>query len=81
MPNLEAEFATPMIRLFTIAAGAGLAAAPAIAHPGHLFDTGAGHSHLLDAALIAGAGLAALGWGIAWIVRRLVTPRPTSRRC
>jgi hypothetical protein len=60
-----------MIRILSLCGAVALAAAPALAHPGHLLDTGAGHSHLIDVALLAGAALAATGWGLAVLTRRI----------
>ena len=69
-----------MNRLAAIASFTVLAAAPALAHPGHMFADGYGHNHLMDAAIIGGAVIAAAGWAIAWLSRRFITPRLAARR-
>ena len=67
-------------RLSTSAALTALAATPALAHPGHIFADGYGHNHVMDFAIIAGAVIAAAGWGIAWLARRFIAPRLAARR-
>ena len=69
-----------MNRLTAIAAFSLLAAAPAFAHPGHIFADGYGHNHVMDAAIIGGAVLAAAGWGVSWLSRRFIAPRLAARR-
>ncbi len=69
-----------MNRLVAIAAFTVLAVAPALAHPGHIFDDGYGHNHVMDFAIIGGAVLAAAGWGVSWLARRFISPRLAARR-
>jgi len=67
-------------RLSTTAVLIALAATPALAHPGHIFDDGYGHNHVMDFAIISGAVLAAAGWGASWLARRFIAPRLAARR-
>jgi len=67
-------------RLSTSTALTLLAATPALAHPGHILADGYGHSHVMDFAIIGGAVLAAAGWGLAWLTRRVIAPRLARRR-
>ena len=61
----------PMIRLISFASLlAGLAATPALADVGHLFDAGHGHVHWGDYAILAGGAAIAAGWWLARRVRR-----------
>jgi len=69
-----------MQRLFLTSALIALAAAPALAHPGHIFVDGYGHNHVMDYAVIGGAAIAAAGWGLAALTRRFVLPRLARRR-
>jgi len=69
-----------MNRLAAVAAFTALAAAPALAHPGHILADGYGHNHVMDTAVIGGAVLAAAGWGIYWLARRFIAPRLAARR-
>lgn len=68
-----------MKRLFITSAVVALAAAPALAHPGHILDGGYGHNHVMDYALIGGAAIAAGGWGLAALTRRFVLARLARR--